>query len=184
MKCCDRHYLFFLIFSFYPALSAAGPDLVLSLMCGWLPRLVPAEQCHLEFPSLPPHIMTYFPLAAGLHRLGLNLSDVQDEFLYIGGNRGRHANYFKLSCPDEPYPKHEDYCVCGQCIDENCYIRSPTSGRTRIVGNCCIKRYVSVEGRTCKKCGVRHKNRVIDFVMTAGLRRVAGRYVKNVQPRI
>ena len=107
--------------------------------------------------------MTYFPLAAGMHRLGLNLSDVQDEFLYIGGDRGRHANYFKLSCPDEPYPKHEDYCVCGHCIDENCYIRSPTSGRTLIVGNCCIKRYVSVDGRTCKKCGVRHKNQVIDL---------------------
>ena len=51
--------------------------------------------------------MTYFPLAAGMHRLGLNLSDVQDEFVYIGGDKDSHAKYFKLKCPDDPHPKQK-----------------------------------------------------------------------------
>ena len=107
--------------------------------------------------------MTYFPLSAGMHRLGLTFSDVMDDFLYIGGSKDSHARYFKLKCPDEQHPDHKDYCVCGHRIAENCYIRSTTSGQTLIVGNCCIKRYVSVAGRTCNNCGDKHINRVIDL---------------------
>ena len=107
--------------------------------------------------------MKYNALDAGLERIGLTLSDVAADFIWIGGSDGRHAKYFKLKYPDEPHPSHSDYCVCGHQIVENCYIRSTVSGQTLIVGNCCVKRYVPSAGRTCKECGAEHKNRVIDM---------------------
>ena len=107
--------------------------------------------------------MPYDPLDAGLKRLGLTLSNVREEFIYIGGSKYSHANYFKLKYPAEQHPEHEAYCVCGHFIVENCYLRSTSSGQTLVVGNCCIKRYLPGACRTCNNCGVKHKNIVIDF---------------------
>lgn len=49
---------------------------------------------------------------------------------YCGGDRGRHLNYFRIACKNEKLPEHEDNCVCGHDIVENCYI------------NCYLKEFV------------------------------------------
>ena len=69
--------------------------------------------------------MTYNALDAGLERAGLTLSDVAADFIWIGGSDGRHAKYFKLKCPNESYPAHSDYCVCGHFIVEIATLGAP-----------------------------------------------------------
>lgn len=79
---------------------------------------------------------------------------------YCGGNKGRHLNYFKLSCKDDDLPEKNDRCVCGHKIVENCYI---TNGDDILVlGNCCIKKFVPNSSRTCDKCNKPHKNRKVN----------------------
>ena len=45
---------------------------------------------------------------------------------------------------------------------ENCYIADKNNENVIVIGNCCIKSFLSEDksGRTCEKCGSPHKNRV------------------------
>lgn len=96
----------------------------------------------------------------GLKNYDLTLKDIQEGgWKYCGGNQGRHYNYFKVSCPNEPLPDSEEECICGHKIVENCYI---TNGEEiLILGSCCIKKFIPEDksGRTCSSCGRIHKNR-------------------------
>lgn len=79
---------------------------------------------------------------------------------YCGGNKGRHYKYFKLSCPNDDLPECTNECVCKHYIEENCYI---TNGEEILVlGNCCIKRFISKSGRTCELCDEPHQNRIVN----------------------
>ena len=105
----------------------------------------------------------YAAFVDGLTKLGLTLDILEDDYVYIGGNRRSHANYYTLKCPDDDPPDDVSWCVCGHRIVENCYLRNPKTGDIIVLGSCCIKRYLPNAGRTCGKCGVRHRNRKDDL---------------------
>lgn len=89
---------------------------------------------------------------------GITLNEL-NSFKYCGGNKSRHANYYKLKFGDKPFLQPVEQCVCKHKIVENCYI---TNGSQIIpLGNCCIKRFMPTEtsGRTCEICNIPHKNR-------------------------
>jgi hypothetical protein len=96
----------------------------------------------------------------GLLEYNLTEEEVIKNWKYCGGNRKEHFNYFKLSCPGEDFPAQVNECVCRHYIEENCYI---TNGEEiLILGNCCIKKFLTKSGRTCEDCGEPHQNRIID----------------------
>ena len=96
----------------------------------------------------------------GLAEYNLTEEEVKKNWKYCGGDRGRHYNYFKLSCPNDDEPEHTNECVCKHYIEENCYI---TNGEEILVlGNCCIKKFLPKSGRTCELCDEPHKNRIVN----------------------
>lgn len=94
----------------------------------------------------------------GLKKYGITLETLRENWKYAGGESGRHLNYYKIACKDEDIPEHEDRCICGHRIKENCYI---TDGNYILtLGNCCIKRFLpNACSRTCERCGKAHRNR-------------------------
>ena len=96
---------------------------------------------------------------------GLALDDL-DDYVYAGGGSPKYGlSYFRLKCPGESLPPHQDVCVCNKDIIYNCYIRKYNddgSHHTLVLGNCCIKRFVPTSGRNCGDCGAPHRNRVVD----------------------
>lgn len=95
----------------------------------------------------------------GLKQYNLTIDDIKN-WRYCGGDRGRHLKYFEIACPNSDFPPHQDYCICGHAIVENCYI---TNGSTILVlGNCCIKKFITKSGRTCEFCDKPHLNRVVN----------------------
>jgi|TARA_R100000773_G_scaffold31701_3_gene27077 uracil-DNA glycosylase len=93
----------------------------------------------------------------GLKRFNITPEELKKDWKYCGGDRGRHLNYYKVVCPDEEEPPHEDRCICGHRIKENCYI---TDGKFILnLGNCCVKRFLQKTTRSCEVCGSPHRNR-------------------------
>lgn len=39
----------------------------------------------------------------------------------------------------------ESHCICGHAIIENCVIRNKVNGNDCVVGNCCVKKFMSEE---------------------------------------
>ena len=94
----------------------------------------------------------------GLREFGLTFEEVKQNWKYAGGNKGRHYNYWILLYgEDKKMPPHEDECICKHKIKENCYITD--SKEFLVVGNCCIKRFMIHNGRTCEECNQPHKTR-------------------------
>lgn len=102
---------------------------------------------------------------AKLQQLSCNDENYLDEWIYAGGDTGRHLRWFNQYCKGEEMPSFQPSCICTHEIKENCFIKNKADGRLIVVGNCCIKRYISKEnaGRTCKNCGKPHKNRITAF---------------------
>jgi len=93
----------------------------------------------------------------GLKRYNISLDNLKECWRYCGGEKGRHLNYYNLCCVGEEQPEHEDRCICGHLIKENCYI---TDGNYILtIGNCCIKRFLPNSTRTCERCNKPHRNR-------------------------
>jgi len=102
----------------------------------------------------------------GLLEYNLTLDEIiTSGWKYCGGDTGRHAKYFKISCPNDIRPEHVNNCVCGHPIKRNCYITNAEETDIIILGSCCIKKFIPKEksGRTCKNCGMSHKNRKYDL---------------------
>ena len=97
----------------------------------------------------------------GLAEYNLTIADIQN-WRYCGGSGGgRHYNYWLLKgYTKEEMPEHVSKCVCGHDIQENCYIENKEDGEIMILGNCCIKRFMTKSGRTCEVCDEPHKNRL------------------------
>ena len=98
----------------------------------------------------------------GLKKYYISYEDiVAGKWKYCGGNpEQRHVNYWKIVFGDKEFPKHEDECICGHFIVNNCYI---TDGeKILVLGNCCVKKFIPQKTRTCEKCGAEHKNRKIN----------------------
>ena len=94
----------------------------------------------------------------GLRSHGLTLEDFERNWKYAGGDEGRHHNYWCLRYGrDKEKPPHADSCLCGHPIKENCYVSD--GNEFLVLGNCCIKRFVPVSGRSCEKCNGPHRNR-------------------------
>lgn len=102
----------------------------------------------------------YREFEKGLESLGLTMETLQS-YSYCGGDRGCHANYFRICCKGLSQPPHKDHCVCGHVIAENCYLKNEANNFL-VLGNCCIKRFVTKSGRTCEICGASHRNRVVN----------------------
>jgi hypothetical protein len=97
----------------------------------------------------------------GLMKYNLNLIDLVN-FKYCGGDSGSHKNYFNLffQGAQENKPNHVNHCICGNRIKINCYITN--AAQILVLGNCCIKKFISKSGRTCDTCGEPHKNRKVN----------------------
>ena len=97
----------------------------------------------------------------GLQGYSLTYDDIKNSnWKYCGGRRGCHLNYFKMCCAEDDLPDLVNECVCGHHIEENCYI---TDGEQILVlGNCCIKKFITKSSRTCEKCEEPHKNRIVN----------------------
>lgn len=102
----------------------------------------------------------------GLQNYNLKKEDME-QFKYCGGNKGSHFNYFKIffreRLQENPKwsPVQKDHCICGHIISENCYIINNTE-LILILGNCCIKKFVPTNKRSCEKCGNHHRNRNVN----------------------
>ena len=97
-----------------------------------------------------------------LKKYGMCIEQLETEkWFYAGGNKSqRHINYYKLVFPKKQKPIPVDHCVCGQLIQEQCYIARGNKTAILTIGNCCIKKFLgNKSGRTCEKCGDPHKNR-------------------------
>jgi len=97
----------------------------------------------------------------GLINYNLSYEEIlENNWKYCGGTNGRHYNYYRLLFNDAPFPDKTTKCICGHKIKENCYITDST--RILTLGNCCIKKFIEKNTRTCEKCGNQHKNRVVN----------------------
>lgn len=97
----------------------------------------------------------------GLKKYNITYNEIlNSEWKYVGGDSKEHLRYFKLCCKGCKIPEHEDYCICGHAIKNNCYIKK--GEQILILGNCCIKKFVPKSSRTCETCNNTHKNRTIN----------------------
>jgi len=89
--------------------------------------------------------------------LGKDLS----KWKYIGGDSGRHNNYFNMCLTKYKIsrPPYVDKCACEHHITENCYVYNEDDDVVQVLGNCCIKKFIPKSGRTCEDCGEPHRNR-------------------------
>ena len=100
----------------------------------------------------------------GLEMYNITIEDISSgEWVYCGGDTGRHLNYTRIYFHDQEYSfDKDDKCVCGHAITENCYITKGTD--VLILGNCCIKKFLpkNSQGRRCDKCDKGHRNRKVN----------------------
>lgn len=93
----------------------------------------------------------------GLKKYDLTMDDIQNDWTYMGGDKGDHKKYFEKNYKSEQLPQLSTTCICGHKIKNNCFI---TNGKTvLIVGTACAKRFVKRQDRTCEKCGMEHRNK-------------------------
>ena len=83
---------------------------------------------------------------------------------YVGGDTGRHLNYYRVVFRDKELPGKKTKCICDHIIRENCYIRNRDSDILLVLGNCCIKRFLPANKakRTCEICNKTHRNRIVN----------------------
>jgi hypothetical protein len=65
--------------------------------------------------------------------------------------------YFKENPRTHPAEMAE--CVCHHWIKENCYIHTHKN-EILVLGNCCIKKFITQDKRRCNICERPHKNRI------------------------
>lgn len=99
----------------------------------------------------------------GLIEYDVSFKEIVNEWKYAGGNKNRHLNYFKMMFPTKNIPKEKEKCICGHSIQENCYITDKNHKYILVLGNCCIKRFLTNSGRTCEECGSHHQNRKLNL---------------------
>ena len=94
----------------------------------------------------------------GLKKYGLTIEDLND-FYYIGGEHKQHKAYYNLFTNNNKLPKHNNYCICGHKIKNNCYI---SNGDIVLpIGESCILRFLqNRKKRICPVCFCPHRNRI------------------------
>jgi len=92
-----------------------------------------------------------------LRELSTNQENYLEEWVYAGGDSGRHARWFNLYYGEMKMPPYQDECICTHPISEQCFIQNRITKELVVVGNCCIKCYLLNSGRTCLNCNKKHK---------------------------
>jgi len=104
----------------------------------------------------------------GLKDYNLTADNVKNgNWKYCGGDSKEHLNYFKLCFPMCDIPDKEEYCICGHKIRYNCYITD--DNEIIVLGNCCIKKFITKNTRSCSVCSNTHSNRIINKCNTCRL---------------
>ena len=92
--------------------------------------------------------------------------DLRIEWKYIGGDKNnKHILYYTLNTNQEnkdkiDFPHHDDKCLCGHPIVEQCWIRNNISNNILVVGNCCVNKIGILTTTKCLRCYIPHKNRI------------------------
>ena len=101
----------------------------------------------------------------GLKKYNVTIEEITNgSWKYVGGDTGRHLNYFKRVFPNKELHENKKKCICDHVIKENCYIYNKHSGIILVLGNCCIKRFLPKNraSRTCEMCNETHRNRTVN----------------------
>lgn len=106
-------------------------------------------------------------------------------YKYYGGRDNndcgkQHLTYWEqCHLPNEVFPPIENECLCEHWINENCFIKyigaNPEGlNKILVIGNCCIKKYLpkELQGKTCNRCGLPHRNRKDNFCKECRKKRV------------
>jgi hypothetical protein len=88
-----------------------------------------------------------------------------DLWRYCGGDRDEHLSYWRMLKLGK-MPENQINCICSQSITENCFIENINTKKIIVCGNCCIKKFCKVSGRSCGKCGIKHRNRLNNYCST------------------
>jgi hypothetical protein len=51
-----------------------------------------------------------------------------------------------------PFDEDLDFCLCGHLIRECCIIRNRNNGHERVVGNCCVNKFMTTESDLVFQC--------------------------------
>lgn len=97
----------------------------------------------------------------GLKKYDLTIEEIRNsDWIYGGGNKRWHDNYFKLKFDNNEKirPKDETNCICGHKIEENCYLYNKKTKMFLVIGNHCIKKFELDSRRRCKYCNEPHAN--------------------------
>jgi len=78
-------------------------------------------------------------------------SEVIDEFVYIGGNFGKHKKYYNSIALKPPKPLKTNKCLCGKKnVKHFGYLQHRNTLKTIRIGGSCIKRYLPENfSKTC-----------------------------------
>jgi hypothetical protein len=89
-----------------------------------------------------------------------------NDWEFVGGDiRPNHINRWNLKFPNQEMPGQVLECECSHPIKENCYIYSKQLDEIKIIGNCCVKRFLpNKEDRElkCELCKIPHRNRKVN----------------------
>jgi hypothetical protein len=107
-------------------------------------------------------------IKSNLDKNNLSFDDLKT-FKYAGGDDGCHLNYYKILFGNKQLPMQENECLCGHPIKNNCYIVNEKNENLIVLGNCCIKRFILKNGRTCERCEQPHKTRKNNYCKSCNL---------------
>lgn len=106
---------------------------------------------------------TYRDILVGkLKKLSKYPEKYEEEWLYAGGNKGRHRSWWDLNYRGKQMPPEEVECICTHHIKENCFIENKYTKKLYVIGNECIGHFIPAEEgtrRRCKNCEEAHRNR-------------------------
>ena len=98
-------------------------------------------------------------------KLLIGLGEDINNYIYYGGDFDSHLHYFRNNqiLTNEKFPNKEMYCKCGHYIINNCYIKHKKNNMIKVIGSCCIKRFMKDRTRKCFNCKQSHKNTKNNF---------------------
>jgi hypothetical protein len=84
-----------------------------------------------------------------------------DEWKYIGGDTGEHAERYRKLYPDQEFPSSTGECLCTLLIVENYYLQNEKTNAVLVIGGCCLRPFLPIEiqDRKCIRCHQSHQNK-------------------------
>lgn len=72
-------------------------------------------------------------------------------------------NTFTINIPDDTLPVHTKLCLCTQDILYHFWIKSIKNNDLRLIGSCCIEKFMNIKGKSCELCGEAHNNKLSNY---------------------